>query len=127
MMNLDERSFQLGVIAAFAELVGIGMKPVGFSHPMDPQHAEALFEDARTITERNGAQLFCEKEFIVTPLFPESATEGKHVLVIHSPESKVAYDALHAERDSLEPEERARRLGRLLGYPEETIDRMLKS
>jgi hypothetical protein len=71
----------------------------------------------------------------VTDLFSEALTEGKHVLLIYLDPVKGEYMALKADKNALieqgsyEGEARldiARRMGRLLSYPEERIETMLQ-
>lgn len=132
--EIDERSYQLGVIGAFAEVVGVGVKRLALSSPMSPAEMAALIEEANKIVERNNAQSFLETDFLVTDLFPAEVTEGKHVLVIYLDPVLDEYRALKARKQALvdagdyEGEARkdiAREFGRLLSYPEERIEKML--
>lgn len=38
--TIDERSYQLGVIGAFAEVVGLGVKRLALSSPMSPEDTQ---------------------------------------------------------------------------------------
>jgi hypothetical protein len=134
--QIDERSYQLGVIGAFSEVVAAGVKKLALSSPMTPEEMDALMEDTERIAGDNGANIYREEDFLVTDLFPESITEGKHVLVIYLDPVKEEYLALKAEKEALvekgayEGEARreiARKMGRLLSYPEERIEQMLSS
>ena len=87
------------------------------------------------LAEENGALLYLEKDFCVTDLFPEDITEGEHVLLIYLDPVKDKYLALKREKEELiqsgsyHGEARqniARKMGRLLSYPEERIETMLK-
>ena len=106
--------------------------------PKDPpstnRPARSATRVRAVIVERNGAQCFLETDFMVTDLFPEEVTEGKHVLFIYLDPVKDEYMALKAEKEALiaegkyEGEDRkeiARKMGRLLSYPEERIESML--
>ena len=132
--TIDERSYTLGGIGAFSEMVGAGVKELALSAAMDPHEVDALLEDARRIATTNGAALFRETEFLVTDLFPAEITEGKEVLVIYRGETLRRYTALKAEKQLLLDENRyegaersdlARRFGRLLSYSEEKIEALL--
>ena len=132
--QIDERSYQLGVIGAFSEVVGAGVKKLALSSPMTPEEMNALMEDAERIAGENGAKLYREEDFFVTDLFPESVTKDKHVLLIYLDPVKDVYFELKAEKAALleksgyEGEARreiARKMGRLLSYPEERIEQML--
>jgi hypothetical protein len=131
---IDERSYRLGGIGAFAEVVSLGIKKLALSAPMTPEDMDGLIEDAERIVADNGAKCFREEDFLVTDLFPESVTNGMHVLVIYLDPVEDEYLALKAEKADLlekgeyEGEARgeiARKMGRLLSYPEERIEAML--
>ena len=132
---IDERSYQLGVIGAFAEVVGVGVKRLALSSPLSPEAMDALIEEAERIVERNDALSYRETDFLVTDLFPAEITEGKHVLLIYRDPVKDEYMALKDQKQQLidagryEGEARkdiARGMGRLLSYPEERIEKMLE-
>ena len=132
--GIDERSYRLGGIGAFAEVVCIGIKKLALSAPMSPEDMDGLIEDAERIVADNGAKCFREEDFLVTDLFPESVTNGMHVLFIYLDPVEEEYLALKAEKADLlekgeyEGEARlevAREMGRFLSYPEERIEAML--
>lgn len=132
--EIDERSYQLGVIGAFSEVVGVGVKKLALSSAMAPAEMEALVDEAERIVERNGAECFLETDFLVTDLFGPEVTEGKHVLFIYTGTTREEYEALKARKAQLladgayDGEARkdiAREMGRLLSYPEARIERML--
>lgn len=131
---IDQRSYNLGVIGAFAEVVGVGVKKLALSSALTTQEMDALIEEAEKIVERNGAKHYREEDFLVTDLFPAEITEGKHVLLIYLDPVKEEYMTLKAEKKALISEgkyegearkEIAREMGRLLSYPEEKIESML--
>jgi hypothetical protein len=132
--TIDLRSYQLGVIGAFAEVVGVGVKRLALSSPMSPAEMDALIEEAEEIIARNNALSYRETDFLVTDLFSAEATEGKHVILIYNDPVKDEYLALKARKQELIDEGRyegearkdiARQMGRLLSYPEARIERML--
>lgn len=132
--EIDRRSYDLGVIGAFAEMVGVGVKKMALSATLTPDAADALEEEAGKIAERNGAMIYRESDFLVTDLFPASVTEGKHVLVIYSGSTLEEYLALKSEKKKLvdtgqyEGTSRkaiAQGMGILLSYPEQKIEEML--
>lgn len=131
---IDQRSYQLGVIGAFAEVVGLGVKRLALSSPMSPAEMDALIDEAVEIIERNGAEAYRETDFLVTDLFPAELTEGKHVILIYNDPVLDEYLALKERKQELVDEERyegearkeiAREMGRLLSYPEDRIESML--
>ncbi len=133
--QMDSRSYQLGVIAAFSEVVAAGVKKLALSAPLTPEEMAQLLPDAERIAKENGVSIYLEKDFLVTDLFPEDITTDKHVLLIYLDPIKDEYLALKSEKEDLiataqyQGEARtsiARRMGRLLSYPEERIENMLE-
>lgn len=131
---IDQRSYQLGNIGTFAEVVNIGVKKLALSPALTPQEMDGLIEEAEKIIERNGAKHYREEDFLVTDLFPPEVTEGKQVILIYMDPVKDEYMALKAKKEALISEgkyegearkEIAREMGRLLSYPEERIETML--
>lgn len=132
---IDTRSYRLGGIGAFAELVGAGVKKLALSAVMTSSEVDALIAEAEVIVKRNHALLYRESDLIVTDLFPPDVAAGKQVLVIYAGTTLDEYQALKRDRARLMAsgeytgaarEEIARRFGRLLSYPEWKIDQLLK-
>ena len=132
--EIDMRSYNLGVIGAFSEVVSLGIKKLALSAPLEPEDMALLLSDAKKIAANNGVSIFIEEDFLVTALFPEEVTTGKHVLLIYLDPVKDEYMQLKSEKEELvkagqyQGEARlkiARKMGRLLSYPEERISMML--
>ena len=101
----------------------MGIKKLGLSPPMTPDEMDASMEEAERIAQENGVKIYRENDFLVTDLFSEEVTRGKHVLLIYLDPVKDEYLALKAEKEALitdgkyEGEARteiARKMGRLL-------------
>lgn len=131
---VDERSYNLGIIGGFAEVVRLGVKRLALSEVMPPDEMDELLPDARIVAGRNGVLLYREDDLLVTDLFPADVAAGKHVLLIYTGDTLDEYLAIKADKQALvdagayEGEARrdiARRFGRLLSYPEATIEAML--
>jgi len=132
--GIDSRSYRLGGIGCFAEMVSTGVKQLGLSAAMPPAEMDLLEDEAGRVVAGNGAEVWRERDFLVTDLFDASLTDGLHVLLIYRGDTLQEYLDLKAgkqrllDRDAYSGESRreiARRMGRLLSYPEETIERML--
>ena len=132
--SIDQRSYRLGSIGAFAEMVGAGVKKLALSAPMTPQEMDALLEDAEGIAADHGVDLYLEADFLVTDLFSPELTDGKQVLLIYRGGTLEEYLALKAEKRRLVEEtqylddrrlEIARRFGKLLSYTDEKIASLL--
>lgn len=132
--EIDKRSYNLGVIGAFSEVVAFGIKKLALSAPLAPEEMSQLIEEAERIAQSNGVFIYLEKDFLVTDLFPEEITAGKYVLLIYLDPVKDDYMALKTEKEKLiqtgqyQGEARkniAIKMGHLLSYPEDRIEKML--
>ncbi len=135
MPKIDQRSYQLGVMGGFAEVVKLGVKQLALSEVMTPEEMDGVMDDAMIIAERNQVQMWREADFLVTDLYPADVAEGKHVLLIYTGDTLDRYLAIKADQARLVAareyegdarEEIARRFGRLLSYPETVIDELLE-
>ena len=134
---IDQVSYQLGMITAFAEVVAAGVKKLGLSPPLDPEKVNRLMVGAEKVAKAHGVCLYLEKDFLTTDLFDPGFTRDKHVLLIYEdPKVLDAYMALKAEKEELiragkfqgrAKKEIAVRLGRLLSYQEDRIEKMLST
>jgi hypothetical protein len=134
--KLDRRSYNLGMIYAFAEVVGSGVKRLGLSPPLTEEEYESVIDDTRLIADEYGVTLHTDRDFLETLLFNPEYTRGR--IVIHLADSGETLDEyLHLkerkrrleEADELtraKEEEIARGLGALLSYSEEAIERLLE-
>lgn len=135
MPKIDQRSYQLGVMGGFAEVVKLGVKQLALSEVMTPEEMDGVMDDALVIAERNKVQMWRETDFLVTDLYPADVAEGKHVLLIYTGDTLNRYLAIKADKARLvnkgeyegaAREEIARRFGRLLSYPDAVIDDLLE-
>ena len=133
-LDIDQRSYNLGGIGAFGEMVNIGVKKMALSAALPPEDMDALIEEATRVAKRNNVEIYRENDFLVTDLFPASITNGKHVLVIYKGETKQKYLDLKNRKSRLVAsnqytgqarEEIARRLGAMLSYPERKINELI--
>lgn len=133
--SIDMRSYRLGSIAAFAEMVDAGVKELALSAAVDPAEMDEMEEEARRIAAEHDVEVFRETDFLVTDLFSTELTEGKHVLLIYRGETRQKYTDLKAEKLRLEADgeyagesrlEIARKLGALLSYSDEKIEALLR-
>lgn len=134
--TVDQRSYNLGGIGAFAEMVGAGVKQLALSAPLTPAEMDTIVAEAEQIGGNHGVKIFRETDFLVTDLFSSSLTDGKHVLLICRDSTHQKYLNLKAQKQRLlesgqyEGEARvdvARQFGMLLSYSEEKIASLLAS
>lgn len=132
---VDDYSYQLGIMGAFAEVVRLGVKTVALSEVMSPEQMDHILHDAQVVADRNDVKLYREPDLLVSDLYPQDIATGKHVLLIYSGDTLERYLTLKAdkarlvENDEYEGaarEDIARRFGRLLSYPDSVIDGLLE-
>jgi hypothetical protein len=132
--TLDHRSWHMGTFAAMAELVDYGVKRLALSSALPPDEMDLVIDDAIRIAGGHNVEVYREVDFPVTDLFSAELTEGKHVLLLCHPSTYREYQALKVDKERLQElgqyqgearTEIARRLGRLLSYPDSTIEREL--
>jgi len=132
--DIDKRSYNLGVIGAFAEVVDIGIKELALSAAVSPIEMDEMLKAAEKIAKQNNVIVYRENNLLITDLFPEELTEGKHVLLICKPETLTKYQDLKTKKsmfvksDQYNFENRkqiAFEFGKLLSYPDSKINKLL--
>lgn len=132
--EIDQRSYNLGILGGFSEVVRLGVKKLALSEVMSPADMDALMADAEVIATRNEVQLWREPDLIVTDLYPADVAEGKHVLLIYTGNTLDEYMQLKKDKAALVAAGKytgdarldiARRFGRMLSYPEPVIDDLI--
>jgi hypothetical protein len=131
MRDIDLRSFQLGMINCFAEMVAVGVKRLAISPPLSPEEYRALEEDSEAIAKGSGIQSHLETALLVTDLQSPDFTRGKwSILYFKDRETLSAYQELKQRKAAFEDAgefdaqaraEISREFMRLLSYPEEVI------
>lgn len=131
-MNVHQRSFQLGMINCFAEMVAAGVKPLAISPPLRPEEYEEIREPSETIVQGSGIRSYLERSLLVTHLQTPEFTRGKwSILYFKNQGTLDAYLALKERKARLEAEEKlteeadaeiSRAFMELLGYPSEVIE-----
>ncbi len=135
--GLHQPSYQLGIIAAFSEMIDVGLKPLALSSPLPPSAAEDLLPQAVKVAASYGVMVTPESDLIRTLLFPSDIAKGKTVFLLYRDDAVIErYRALRqraldleAAADSQDPEAAkmvAREFGQLLGYPASRVDLMLR-
>ena len=133
---LDQRSYQLGMIYAFAEMVGSGVKRLALSPALTEDQFERIIQEVRLIAEEYNLVLHVDRDFLETRLLNPEYTRGKMVIHLAAERATIdEYEALkerkrgHLEAGTLTEEvelEIARGLGRLLSYSDESIRHLLE-
>ena len=82
--GIDERSYQLGILGGFSEVVRLGIKTLALSAVTTPVEMDDVMGEAVVIAKRNEVLMWRETEFLVTDLYPADVADGKHVLLIYT-------------------------------------------
>jgi hypothetical protein len=135
--GIDLRSFQLGMINCFAEMVGVGVKRLAISPPLAPEDYEKIRDASDAIAEGSGISSYLETSLLITDLQSPDFTRGKwSILYFKDQDTLDAYMELKERKAALEDagsytlesrQEISRDFMRLLSYPEETIESKLKA
>ena len=129
--QIDQRSYRLGGLSTFAEMVRVGVKTLALSAAVTPADMDALEGEAQRIASEEGVLLYRETDLIVTDLFPADVAEGKHVLLIYTGTTLDEYLALKERKKELQKsnsyqggarKDIARQFGKLLSYPDAVIE-----
>jgi len=133
--QIDQRSYHLGGVATFAEMVHVGVKKLALSAAVSPEEMDAMEDDMRRIAKKENVLVYREPDLIVTDLFPKDVALGKDVMMIYRGSTLDEYLALKQEKARLvkagnyRGEARkniARKFGKLLSYPDTIIEEMIK-
>ena len=132
--EIDQRSYTLGGLSTFAEMVRVGVKTLALSAAVTPEEMDDLVEDAARIAREEGVLLYREPDLIVTDLFPADVATGKHVLLIYKGTTLDDYLALKKRKTELVDtgsyagearRDIARQFGKLLSYPDANIEELI--
>lgn len=133
--RIGENCFRLGAAAAFSEMVRFGVKTLALSTAGSPEEMSVLEGELRRTIAEQGANAYLEDDLIVTDLFPDDIAEGKHLMLIYNGDTLEKYLSLKQKKEELlrsgeyagqARKDIAREFGRLLSYPESTIEEKIK-
>jgi len=132
--GFDLHSYYAGVNFTFAEVVSLGCKRLALSSPYTDEELEALLEPTRMAAGEYGTPIYVERDLLTTRLFDPALTEGRSVILIAQNQGvideylalkELKAKAVEEGRLGEVEEEVAWRLGRLLSYSDEVIERLL--
>ena len=133
--EIDQKSYLLGILGGFSEIVRLGVKELALSEVMSPEKMDDFMAEARKVAERNRVSLYRETDFLVTDLYPAEVAEGKHVLLVYTGDTLDKYLAIKRDKalllesggyEGTARKEIAQRFGRLLSYPDDVIEDLIK-
>lgn len=121
----DREDPVLTSFTAYCEQVANGAKPIALSAPMEQKELNQYWEQFEEIAMNFDVEVYRDRNFPVTSLFPASVTNGMEVPVIYREPRLTQYQQLKEDLDNQDPELAARRMGRLLGYSPSGINGLL--
>lgn len=135
--QIDEYSYELGVMDCFCEMTAAGLKRLAMSHPCADREIWKSYEpEVIRLCQEYEISFYPETEPLITDLFPPRMNEGTcHYLFYREQEVIEEYLALKKDKeravqeneyDSRKRYEIAWRLGKLLSYPDEGIRRCIE-
>ena len=133
--DVETRSFHLGMIYAFVEVVASGCKRLALSPPMANDELQEVSDSALAIAAEYGVLTHTDDDCLETRLFNPAFTRDKHVilfvadraaldeyLALKELRARSLADGTLADRE----EEIARGFGRLLSYSDKAVGRLLE-
>ena len=66
---IDNKSFKLGMVFCFAEMVASGVKKIALSPPLSPEEYKDINNKSEQIANRFGIYSYLEKSILITELF----------------------------------------------------------
>lgn len=134
---IDPYSYEVGVMDCFCEMAASGLKKLAMSHPCDTKaERDSYLTQVKRLCGQYEIQYYQEDEAFLTDLFPEELNKGKFNYLFYRTD-----DVL---RQYMELKEKQKKLiqndaytgmaryevavgfGRLLSYPEDGIQRLIK-
>jgi hypothetical protein len=133
--GFNRDSYHIGMIYAFAEIVGSGVKPLALSPPMTREVHNRIKNPIKIIADEYGVHVLVDEDFLTTKLFNPAFSEGK--VVVHLAKDASILDRYRRLKELKARRQRegklgdaedeiARELGRILGYDEPTIEGLLR-
>jgi hypothetical protein len=132
---IDQRSFRLGSVSTFSELVGVGVKKLALSSALLPAEMDEMEADIKNVAEGWGIKTYREPDLIVTDLFPADVAKGKDVILLYKGTTLDEYFALKKHKAELlkagdykgdARKDVAIQFGNLLSYPLANIEEKIK-
>lgn len=131
--DVNERSYQLGMLGGFAELVKLGLKPMAVSSSFITPDMDILFPDLEKIAQLRGIKVYRENSPLQTDL---ESFDRAEIAIFYTGDVLNQYLALKDEKQNLinanqyEGDARLQvsvKMGKLLGYSDDAIEVWLKS
>lgn len=134
---IDPYSYEVGAMDCFCEMVASGLKKLAMSHPCDTKaERDSYLTQVKRLCGQYEIQYYQEDEAFLTDLFPEELNKGKFNYLFYRTDDVLRqYMELKEKQKMLIQNdaytgmaryEVAVEFGRLLSYPEDGIQRLIK-
>lgn len=133
--SFHKHSFHSGIILAYAEVVGAGIKRFGLSSPYSPEFANEMRPVTEYAAKKRGVLIVPEDSLPVTKLFRRDVAKDKVVYMIAQNQDVLdeylEVKKLKAESDAQgNPDDIedliAEKFGKLLSYKDDVINRLIE-
>ena len=134
--HLDTRSYQIGMINSFVEMVSCGVKPLAISPPILPEDLPLMEAASEKICEGFQVHYYVEQSLMVSALQSAEFTKGANsILYYKDPAVLETYLSLKRQMEGLDqsPAGEDKKLelsvtfGHLLGYSDQVIRQKVAS
>ena len=137
MKQIEEYSYQCGVMDCFSEMVKAGLKRIALSHPSSTKEIrDQYIPFAENICDKYQIHYYLDDDPLITDLFPASMNQNTYNIIFYKDENDIEeYRTLKKLKvkviENKEYEkyryEIAYRFGKLLSYSDETIQNHIQN
>lgn len=137
MKQIDEYSYQCGVMDCFSEMVKAELKRIALSHPSSTKEIrDQYIPFAENICDKYQIHFYLDDDPLITDLFPASMNQNTYNIIFYKDENDIEeYKTLKKLKvkviENQEYEkyryEIAYRFGKLLSYSDETIQNYIQN
>lgn len=137
MKQIDEYSYQCGVMDCFSEMVKAELKRIALSHPSSTKEIrDQYIPFAENICDKYQIHFYLDDDPLITDLFPASMNQNTYNIIFYKDENDIEeYKTLKKLKvkviENKEYEkyryEIAYRFGKLLSYSDETIQNYIQN
>lgn len=137
MKQIDQYSYNCGIMDCFNEMVKAGLKRIALAHPFASKELRSQYLPfVETITQKYHTYYYLDDEPLLTDLFPYSLNKNTYNIIFYKNKADIdeyltlkdlkAKAIQNKEYDQYR-QEIAYRFGKLLSYSEETIQDYIKN
>ena len=129
--TLDQKSYEIGMINSFIEIVACGVKPLAISPPIEPENLPLMEEVSRELSEGFGTKYCVVESLMITDIQSAEFTKGKNSILYYK-DDKVIERYHEMDRQIAELTAAGKycgkirrdlsiEFGRMLGYPMDVV------